>query len=87
MRQRYSSRPACQATPRLIEGNVTIRAHSSEKQINPTSLFDFFLECDTLGCQIRCIAIEYMNVLWSEVGVLEKVLPHEAVVAFWVVLW
>lgn len=80
----------------LVEGNVTIRANTTEEQLNSTVLGDLSLVVGALGQEIGSVAVQNVNVLRTtdkpaeimdlqNINVLEQVLVHEAVIALRVV--
>lgn len=58
---------------------------TSNKQLNPARSLDLLFKGITLSLQVSCIPIQDVSVFWVDVNVLEEVVPHEGVVALWVV--
>lgn len=71
----------------LVEGNVAVLTNPGEEEVDATSTLDLGLVLDTLSLEVGCVAVEDVDVARVDVNVLEKVLPHKTVVAFWVVPW
>ena len=59
---------------------MPVCADSSEEQIDPADGFDLGFERGTLGFEIRCVAVEDVDVLAGYVDVGEEVGEHEGVV-------
>lgn len=57
---------------------------TSNKELNPACSLDLLLEGVALGLQVSGIPIQNVGVFWVDVNVLEEVIPHEGVVALWV---
>jgi hypothetical protein len=51
--------------------------------VNPTYLFNHLLIVSTFCEKVRSISVEDMNVFLLDVDVIEEVVPHKAVIAFW----
>lgn len=58
---------------------------TSNKQLNPARSLDLLFKGITFSLQVSCIPIQDVSVFWVDVNVLEEVVPHEGVVALWVV--
>jgi hypothetical protein len=61
---------------------MSIGPYASKEQLYAAGLGDLLLVLTTLGFQIRCIAVEDIDVGRGNVYVREEVLVHEAVIAF-----
>lgn len=59
---------------------------TSNEQLDPTCSLNLLLKGITLSLQVSCIPIQNVGVFWVDVDVLEEVVPHERVVALWVLL-
>ena len=69
----------------LVESEVSVRTDTAHEEVNTTSFCNHFLVVVALGDEVRSVTIEDVHVLWLDVDVVEEVVPHEAVVAFWVI--
>ncbi len=74
-----------QAGAGLVEGDVPVLADAAEEEVDATHGLDLGLVLDALGFQIWRIAVQNVHIVGVDVHVGEEVLPHEAVVALWVV--
>ena len=71
----------------LVESEVSVRTDTAHEEVNATSLSDELLVVVTLSDEILCVTIEDVYILRLDVDVVEEVVPHEAVVTFWVIFW
>lgn len=56
---------------------------TSDKEFNPSCSLDLLLKGITLGLQVSRIPIQNVGVFRVDVYVLEEIIPHEGVVALW----
>ena len=69
----------------LVESEVTVRTDTAHEEVDTTCLCNHFLVVVALCHEVRSVTIEDVYVLRLDVDVVEEVVPHEAVVAFWVI--
>ena len=81
-RQRFLARARRQRRTRLVESDMSVRAHASKKQIDASIRSDFLLISGAFCFQIGSIAIQDIDILLFDIDVAEKVIPHERMVAF-----
>lgn len=56
---------------------------TSNKEFNPACSLDLLLKGVTLGLQVSGIPIQNVGVFRVDVNVLEEIIPHERMVALW----
>ena len=63
------------------------KVYTSNKEINPSTLFNFLFIFVTLLLKVWCISIQNVYIDWVNVDMTEKLFPHVGVVTLWVVRW
>jgi len=76
---------ALEAGARFVECYVTIGANATHEQVNTACLPDSFLIVLAFRLQILGITVEDMHILLFDIDVAEEVVPHEGVIAFWMI--
>ena len=74
------SRTTAQRTARLVEGDMTIGADTSDEQVDTSSLLDHLLIMLTLSLQVLGITIQDVDILLRTVDMIEEVAGHEGMV-------
>lgn len=64
---------------------ITVILPTSNKEVNSSSCFDLLLKGITLLHKVGSVTIQNMGVLRFDVNVLEEIIPHEGMVALWVI--
>lgn len=65
------------------QNNIKNDSLTSYKQLDSSGLCDLLLIGLTLRLKVLCISIQDVSIGWINVDVLEEVVPHVGVVAFW----
>ena len=60
-----------------IECNVSIRPDATQEQLDAAYVLDLLFVCDAFCFQVRCIAVQDVDVRRVDVHVGEEVLIHE----------
>ena len=83
--QSLDARARGQARTGLVEGDVAILAYAGQEEVDAACRLDLGLVRDALGLEVGGVAVEDVDIARVNVYVREEVLPHEGVVALWVV--
>ena len=83
--QSLDTSAALEARERFVECYVTVRTDTAHEQVYTTCSFDSSFVSSAFCFQVFCITIEDVYVFLLDVDVAEEVVPHEWVVAFWMI--
>lgn len=64
---------------------MAVLANAGEEEVNAARALDPAFVIYALGFKVGGVAVEDVDVVGVYIDVLEEVLPHEAVVALWVI--
>ncbi len=83
--QRLHTCARSQRRARLVEGDVSVGTYAAQEEVDTAVGCDFFFVATALGYGVFGVAVEDIDVLGEDVNLVEKVGPHEGVVALLVV--
>jgi hypothetical protein len=70
---------------RLIESKVTVRTYATHEEVDAACSLNSLLVVLTLLDEVFGITIEDVYIFLLDIDMAEEVVPHEAVIALWVV--
>lgn len=66
---------------------MTIRPDTAKEELDAARLLDFFFVCNAFRFQIRCVAVQDIDILRINIDMREEVFVHEAVVTLGMIPW
>ena len=79
--QRLHTGSGAQGRAGLVEGDVTVRADTTDEQVDAACLLDHLLIVPALGHEVGGITVQDVDVLLRTVNMVEEVAGHESMVA------